>query len=51
MEEYEYEQEYNPIPDKSPCDTPDNDGIHRCPYSNDPTSEMCRNYCGMGVDC
>ena len=24
--------------------------IYRCPYSDNPTSDMCRNYCGEGVD-
>ena len=23
---------------------------YRCPYSDDPTSDMCRNICGEGVD-
>ena len=34
----------------TPCDIPDQDGVHRCPYSDDPTGETCRNYCGLGVD-
>lgn len=34
----------------TPCDYPDYDGVYRCPYSDDPTSDMCRNYCGIGVD-
>lgn len=35
---------------KTPCDYPDQDGVHRCPYSDDPTGDCCRNYCGVGVD-
>lgn len=36
---------------KTPCDYPDEDGIYRCPYSDDPTSEMCnRTCCGLEVD-
>lgn len=35
---------------KTPCDIPDYDGVYRCPYSEDPTSETCRCYCGLGVD-
>lgn len=42
----------------TPCDTPqdwvDENGkmVQRyvCPYSDDPTSETCRCYCGCGVD-
>lgn len=34
----------------TPCDVQDNDGVYRCPYSDDPTSETCRNCCGLGVD-
>jgi len=33
----------------TPCDYPDDDGEHRCPYADTYTgseSEMCRNCCG-----
>lgn len=36
---------------KTPCDYPDEDGRYRCPFSDDPTSEMCnRTCCGLAVD-
>ena len=36
---------------KTPCDFPDDEGNYRCPYSDDPTSEMCnRTCCGLAVD-
>lgn len=37
----------------TPCDIPNDDGIHTCPYTDTYTgfeSEMCRNCCGLGVD-
>ena len=34
----------------TPCEYPDYDGVCHCPYSDDPTSETCRCYCGLGVD-
>lgn len=37
----------------TPCDTPDYDGVHHCPYEDSYTGypgEMCRNCCGLGVD-
>lgn len=39
----------------TPCSIPDYDfvngrEVYRCPFSDDPTSDMCRNYCGEGVD-
>ena len=34
----------------TPCDYPDYEGSYHCPYSDDPTRDMCRNYCGIGVD-
>ena len=43
---------------QTPCDTPqdwlDENGKwtkrYVCPYSDDPTSETCRCWCGSGVD-
>ena len=44
---------------ETPCDTPidiidEETGkmiqVYRCPYSDDPTGDMCRNICGEGVD-
>ena len=32
-----------PVARTTPCDEPDQDGVHRCPYSEDPTGECCRN--------
>lgn len=37
----------------TPCDTPDINGIHRCPFQDTYggyEDEMCRNCCGLGVD-
>ena len=46
------EEQYEEVtPD--PCDIPDENGIHHCPYADSYTgyeSEMCRNMCGHGVD-
>ena len=39
--------------DKCPCDVPDENGNHVCPYADSYTgyeSEMCRTMCGQGVD-
>lgn len=44
------EDDYNPLNPWTPCDVADNDGVYRCPYSDDPTSETCRCCCGQGVD-
>ena len=35
---------------KDSCEIPDQDGVYRCPYSDDPTGDTCRNWCGCGVD-
>lgn len=45
--------EYKEDKDLYPCDTADEDGVHRCPYEDTYTgyeSEMCRVCCGLGVD-
>lgn len=37
----------------TPCDYPDENGKHHCPYADTYTGyedEMCRNCCGLGVD-
>ena len=38
----------------TPCNVPDTDingnEVYKCPYSDNPTSDMCRNICGEGVD-
>ena len=37
----------------TPCDTPDYNGVHHCPYEDSYTGyagEMCRTCCGLGVD-
>lgn len=52
------ENAINIIKYKTPCEVPqdwiDENGkmitVFRCPYSNEPTGDMCRNYCGEGVD-
>ena len=47
---------YEDIPyetDKTPCDYPDENGQHHCPYADTYMgyeSEMCRVCCGLGVD-
>lgn len=35
-----------------PCDVPDDDGFHRCPYEDfgGYEGERCRVCCGLGVD-
>ena len=37
---------------KTPCDYPDENGIHHCPYEDSGVSESerCRVCCGLGVD-
>lgn len=35
----------------TPCDYPDSNGVHHCPYEGWASeSEMCRVCCGLGVD-
>lgn len=37
----------------TPCDTPDENGWHHCPFEDTYSGyedEMCRNCCGLGVD-
>lgn len=37
----------------TPCDTPNENGIHICPFADTYggyEDEMCRNCCGLGVD-
>lgn len=35
----------------TPCDYPDENGVFHCPYEGmGSESEMCRNFCGLGVD-
>lgn len=37
----------------TPCDYPDENGEHHCPYADTYMGyedEMCRNCCGIGVD-
>ena len=51
-------REYDMIPSDgkqafTPCDFPDENGKHHCPYADTYTGyedEMCRNCCGLGVD-
>ena len=37
----------------TPCDMPDENNEHHCPFANTYSGyedEMCRNCCGLGVD-
>ena len=45
-----FEDEDDSCNDWTPCNVADYDDVYRCPYSDDPTSETCRCYCGQGVD-
>lgn len=44
------EPTYESVSSHTPCDEPDFNGFHSCPYSTDPSSDTCRNFCGLGVD-
>ncbi|MBQ6128719.1 MAG: hypothetical protein IJI51_03575, partial [Lachnospiraceae bacterium] len=35
---------------KKPCEVKGCDGTYNCPFSDNPTSDFCRNQCGEGVD-
>ncbi len=43
-------EEVKETKNSTPCDIPNNDGTYSCPYSDDPTGDLCRNMCGQGVD-
>lgn len=51
IEEELRDADYREFVDHStPCDYPDENGEHHCPFDNISESERCRVCCGLGVD-